>query len=27
LHDALLFEFLQINSKLEKQIKQNEEKM
>ena len=26
LHDALLFEFLQINSKLEKQIKQNEEK-
>jgi len=27
LHDALLLEFLQINSKNEKQIKQNEEKM
>jgi len=26
LHDALLLEYLQINSKNEKQIKQNEEK-
>jgi len=27
LHDALRFEFIKINSKLEEQIKQNEEKM